>query len=118
MLAVLCINLPTLRPYYLRFRAKYGSYWTSSCKNNNDENNNNYSNTGLGESHELSYPSKTTSSFAGAMAAMTTGKKNKNDDMGGSKYAAWIELVSRLCCLHVTLPGTSCPVQSSAESAP
>ncbi|KAJ1323263.1 hypothetical protein MN608_11410 [Microdochium nivale] len=92
VLAVLCINLPTLRPYYLRFRAKYGSYWTSSCKNNNDENNNNYSNTGLGESHELSYPSKTTSSFAGAMAAMTTGKKNKNDDMEGSKYAAWIEL--------------------------
>lgn len=68
MLAGLCINIPMLRPFYLRCRAKYKSSQLS--------------NTGGGQS---------------ALSQPQTGPQVPSQPNHGD-YTAWIELVSLSCC--------------------
>ncbi|KXJ87358.1 hypothetical protein Micbo1qcDRAFT_167704 [Microdochium bolleyi] len=99
VLSVLCINLPTLRPYYLRFRARYGSYWSKGSRG--DESSAAAAAAAApGRTHELGYSKRTNSTFAGAIAGVAagvgiTGKhkhKHADGDRERSQYATWMEL--------------------------
>lgn len=109
VLAVLCINIPTLRPYYIRFRAKYGSFWSSGAA---------YGASGTaGSGTKRSYvpsasgrrgtaaetlfeedgrrhneQSGVPASSSATGSRMTSSNVVKKGDSGD--YAAWIELVS------------------------
>jgi len=113
VLAVLCINIPTLRPYYVRLRAKYGSFWGSSRsgaygaggttgtgtgRNNVPSSFGGQTNAGaagaLFDGHNKQSGVSASASVSTARAGRTIGvvKKGSSGD-----YAAWIELVSSRC---------------------
>ncbi|KAH7024522.1 uncharacterized protein B0I36DRAFT_331560 [Microdochium trichocladiopsis] len=85
-LAVLCINIPTLRPFYARLRAKYGSFWTRSTDQGPDTSSRSQV-SGLAPRSNTTNGMRFDDVSASKRGIIGTGTKKSQS--GG---AAWIEL--------------------------